>query len=46
MAKGTGMNVEQISKFYNSNAKAKNNISFAIREEKTFELLAKEITVS
>ncbi|HAZ11596.1 MAG: trigger factor [Bdellovibrionales bacterium GWA2_49_15] len=46
MAKTTGMDVEQISKFYNSNAKAKNNISFAIREEKTFEQLGKEIKIS
>ncbi|MBI2521802.1 MAG: trigger factor [Bdellovibrio sp.] len=46
MAKSTGMDVEHIKKFYNSNVKAKNNISFAIREEKTFESLAKEITIS
>ncbi len=46
MATATGMDIEQIRKFYNSNEKAKNNISFAVREEKTFEALAKDIKIS
>lgn len=37
---------EQVNNFYRDNEKMKNNIMYAIREEKTFEELKKEFTIS
>lgn len=44
-AAGTGMDVEQIKQYYTSNDKIKSNLMYAIKEEKTFEAVLKEITV-
>jgi len=46
MASSTGMKVEQVEKFYTENSNAKNNLNYAVREEKTFAQLVKEIKVS
>ncbi len=45
-AKMAGMDVETIKKYYASNAQIKNNLMYAIREEKTFEELKKKIKIS
>lgn len=37
---------DQVNNFYRDNEKMKNNIMYAIREEKTFEELKKEFTIS
>lgn len=45
-AKMAGMDVETIKKYYSSNAQIKNNLMYAIREEKTFEQLKKQVKIS
>jgi trigger factor len=45
-AKSSGMKKEEILKYYNSNEKIKNNLMYAIREEKTFEKLKEELKIS
>jgi trigger factor len=42
----SGMKKEEISKFYNANENIKKNLMYAIREEKTFDKLIKEMKVS
>ncbi len=44
-AAGTGMDIEQIKQYYTSNDKIKSNLMYAIKEEKTFEAVLKEVTV-
>lgn len=46
MVAQSGMKKEEISKFYKSNESIKKNLMYAIREEKTFEKLIKEMKVS
>lgn len=46
MVAQSGMKKEEISKFYKSNENIKRNLMYAIREEKTFESLMKEMKVS
>ncbi len=46
MATQSGMKVEEIKKFYKGNENVKRNMMYAIREEKTFEQLTKEMKVS
>lgn len=41
-----GIDVETVKKYYSSNDQIKNNMMYAIREEKTFEALKKKIKVS
>jgi trigger factor len=41
-----GMDVETVKKYYSANSQIKNNLMYAIREEKTFEELKKKIKVS
>ncbi|MGZ3789307.1 MAG: trigger factor [Bacteriovorax sp.] len=41
-----GMDVETVKKYYSSNSQIKNNLMYAIREEKTFEELKKKIKIS
>ncbi len=41
-----GIDVETIKKYYSTNAEIKKNLMYAIREEKTFELLKKKIKIS
>ncbi len=41
-----GIDVETVKKYYSSNEQIKNNMMYAIREEKTFEALKKKIKVS
>jgi trigger factor len=41
-----GIDVETVKKYYSSNAQIKNNLMYAIREEKTFEELKKKIKIS
>jgi trigger factor len=45
-AKTAGIDVETVKKYYNSNAQIKNNMMYAIREEKTFEALKKKLKIS
>jgi len=45
-AKTAGIDFETVKKYYNSNAQIKNNMMYAIREEKTFEALKKKIKIS
>lgn len=42
----SGMSKEEINKFYKSNENVKRNLMYAIREEKTFEALMKDMKVS
>lgn len=42
----TGMDVATVKKYYSSNAQIKNNLMYAIREEKTFEELKKKMKIS
>jgi trigger factor len=42
----SGMKKEEIAKFYKSNENVKKNLMYAIREEKTFDKLIKEMKVS
>jgi trigger factor len=46
MVAQSGMKKEEISKFYKSNENIKKNLMYAIREEKTFDKLIKEMKVS
>lgn len=46
MVAQSGMKKEEISKFYNANENVKRNLMYAIREEKTFECLMKDMKVS
>jgi trigger factor len=46
MVSQSGMKKEEISKFYKSNENIKKNLMYAIREEKTFDALAKQMKVS
>ena len=41
-----GLDQEQVRKYYNSSNEIKQNLMFAIREEKTFEKLLAEVKVS
>lgn len=45
MASQSGMDKEQIKQYYTSNENVKNNMMYAIREEKTFEKLISELKV-
>ena len=45
-ANTAGIDVETVKKYYNSNAQIKNNMMYAIREEKTFEALKKKLKIS
>lgn len=46
MVAQSGMSKEEIAKFYKSNENVKRNLMYAIREEKTFEALMKDMKVS
>jgi trigger factor len=46
MVSQSGMKKEEISKFYKSNENIKRNLMYAIREEKTFNALMKEMKIS
>lgn len=46
MVAQSGMKKEEISKFYKQNENVKRNLMYAIREEKTFEALMKDMKVS
>jgi len=46
MVEQSGMKKEEIEKFYKANDNVKKNLMFAIREEKTFEALMKDMKVS
>lgn len=46
MVSQSGMKKDEISKFYKSNENVKRNLMYAIREEKTFESLMKDMKVS
>jgi trigger factor len=46
MVSQSGMKKDEISKFYKSNENIKRNLMYAIREEKTFSALVKEMKVS
>ena len=46
MVAQSGMQKEEISKFYKSNENVKRNLMYAIREEKTFNALMKDMKVS
>ncbi len=41
-----GMDVETVKKYYSTNSQIKNNLMYAIREEKTFEEIKKKIKLS
>ena len=41
-----GMDVETVKKYYSTNSQIKNNLMYAIREEKTFEEIKKKIKIS
>jgi len=41
-----GIDVETVKKYYSSNAQIKNNMMYAIREEKTFDELKKKLKIS
>lgn len=41
-----GMDVETVKKYYSSNSQIKNNLMYAIREEKTFEEIKKKMKIS
>jgi trigger factor len=45
-AKTAGIDFETVKKYYSSNEQIKNNMMYAIREEKTFEALKKKIKIS
>jgi trigger factor len=44
-AKTSGLDVEQIKQYYLSDEKVKKNLSYAIREEKTFEKIKEIVTI-
>jgi trigger factor len=41
-----GMDVETVKKYYSTNSQIKNNLMYAIREEKTFEEIKKKLKIS
>lgn len=45
-AKTAGIDVETVKKYYSSNDQIKNNMMYAIREEKTFEALKKKMKIA
>lgn len=45
-AASAGMDVETVKKYYSSNSQIKNNLMYAIREEKTFEELKKKMKIA
>lgn len=45
-AKQAGIDVETVKKYYSSNAQIKNNMMYAIREEKTFEALKAKMKIA
>ena len=45
MAETSGMDKDQIAGYYKSNEQIKQNLMYAIREEKTFEKLLSEMVV-
>ena len=45
-AKTAGIDFETVKKYYSSNAQIKNNMMYAIREEKTFEALKKKLKIT
>jgi trigger factor len=45
MAEQSGMEKDQITSYYSSNEQIKNNLMYAIREEKTFEKIISDVTV-
>lgn len=45
-AASAGIDVATVKKYYNSNAQMKNNLMYAIREEKTFEALKSKLKIS
>lgn len=45
-AKQAGIDVETVKKYYSSNAQIKNNMMYAIREEKTFETLKSKMKIA
>ena len=45
MAKGSGMQEDQIREYYTSNEQVKKNMMYAIREEKTFAAVKKDLTI-
>jgi trigger factor len=45
-AKTAGIDFETVKKYYSSNEQIKNNMMYAIREEKTFEALKKKIKIA
>lgn len=46
MAAQSGMKKEEIAKYYKSNENVKRNLMYAIREEKTFQQIMKDVKVS
>lgn len=46
MAAGSGLPLEQIKSYYTSNENLKNNIKYAIREEKTFAKIAESVKIT
>lgn len=46
MAKGANVSVDEVKKYYKSNDNIKKNLMYAIREEKTFEVLKSKMKVS
>jgi trigger factor len=45
VAKTSGLDMDQIKSFYGKDEKMKNNLMFAIREEKTFEKMYESLTI-
>lgn len=45
-AKQAGIDVETVKRYYSSNAQIKNNMMYAIREEKTFEALRAKVKIA
>lgn len=45
-AVSAGMDVETVKKYYSANSQIKNNLMYAIREEKTFEEIKKKLKIS
>jgi trigger factor len=45
-AKTAGIDVETVKKYYSSNEQIKNNMMYAIREEKTFEAIKKKMKIA
>jgi trigger factor len=45
-AEQAGMDVETVKKYYSANSQIKNNLMYAIREEKTFEELKKKVKIA